>query len=313
MRVPDQIRNCVVFVGIPGEMPDPEYRGTAFLVTVPGKNRNHFAFLVTARHVAEHLEGKEFYVRVNHHSGAAVEMRGRSDNPWYFHPTDRGTVDAAVTLFAPAGLAELDVEHIPIAMFADERRISESHIGTGDEVFITGLFTKITETTRNIPIVRVGNVAMIPGEKIPFGDDYIDAYLVEARSIGGLSGSPVFVRETVTLKQNVPGSVGPVPVMHGGGRFFFFGSMVGHWDIPVGFSLTQAEAVNMGIAPVVPASKIKEIILQQELVDLMKRVDAEISMEKRSGAVKDFAPPKKSEFTKMDFESALKKATRKTK
>ena len=33
------------------------------------------------------------------------------------------------------------------------------------KVFITGLFTKVQETTKNIPIVRTGTVAMIPGEK----------------------------------------------------------------------------------------------------------------------------------------------------
>jgi len=38
---------------------------------------------------------------------------------------------------------------------------------------------------------------MIPGEKIPFGKNLIEAYLVEMRSIGRLSGSPVFVRETL--------------------------------------------------------------------------------------------------------------------
>jgi hypothetical protein len=315
MRVPDQIRDCVVFVGVPGEMPDPEYRGTAFIVTVPGTQENSFAYLVTARHVAEHLEGREFYIRVNHRNGTAVAMRGRADNPWFYHPTDKRTVDAAVTLFAPAHLSELAVDHIPIAMFADKERIEKSKIGVGDEVFITGLFTKVTETTRNLPIVRMGNVAMIPDEKIPFGDCYIDAYLIESRSIGGLSGSPVFVRETLTLRQKVEGCDAPMPVIHGCGRFFFLGSVIGHWDVPAGFTHTRAEAVNMGIAPIVPAEKIKEIILQPELVESMKHVDAEIAAEKRKGAVNDFAPSKKEQtaapFSQEDFNTALKKVSRK--
>jgi hypothetical protein len=45
----------------------------------------------------------------------------------------------------------------------------------------------------------------------------------------------------------------------GVGRFHFFGSMIGHWRVPVGFSNTQEEAVNTGIAPMVPAIKILEI------------------------------------------------------
>ena len=116
-----------------------------------------------------------------------------------YHPTERKYVDAAVTFFSPSytHLSQLEVEHVPVGMFADEKVIKQRHIGVGDEVFITGLFTKVQETTKNIPIVRTGTVAMIPGEKIPFGDNLIEAYLVEARSIGGLSGSPVFVRETL--------------------------------------------------------------------------------------------------------------------
>src|SRR5271167_3183477 len=155
MRVPDQIRDCVVFVGLP-EMPDPEYRGTAFIVTVPGTQDNDFAFMVTARHVAEKLEGKEFYIRANTRSGTAVALRGHADNPWWYHPTEKRHVDAAVTLFSPVDLSELAVDHIPLMMFADEKVIADHNIGIGDEIFVTGLFTKVTETTRNIPIVRIG-------------------------------------------------------------------------------------------------------------------------------------------------------------
>ena len=198
MRVPDQISKCVLFVGVP-DMAEPDYRGTAFIVTVPGTQQNHFAFTVTARHVAEHLQGKDYYIRANKEDGTAVALRGRASDPWWFHPTEKDSVDAAVSFFAPMRLNLLDVQPIPIAMFADTATIKEYNLGVGDEVFITGLFTKITETTKNVPIVRTGTVAMMPDEPIPFGDSFIDAYLIESRSIGGLSGSPVFVRETVTI------------------------------------------------------------------------------------------------------------------
>jgi hypothetical protein len=309
MRVPDQVRKTVLFVGLP-EMPEPEYRGTGFIVTVPGENKNHFAFMVTARHVAEKLAGKDFYIRVNKKDGTTAEMRGRPDNPWWYHPSEKEYVDAAVTLFAPARLSELDVEQVPIAMFADDTKIATHGIGIGDEVFITGLFTKVVETTRNIPVVRTGNVAMIPGEKIPFGDSYIDAYLIESRSIGGLSGSPVFVRPTITMTgQN---DKGELMMLAGVGQFYLFGSMIGHWEIPKDFTTTQQEAVNMGIAPIVPAQKIKEILLQPKLVEFMKKIDKKIREENRPIAKLDFAESSKRPFTQDDFETALKKASRKT-
>ena len=307
MRVPDQVRKTVVFVGLP-EIPDPEYRGTAFIVTVPGTQDNHFAFMVTARHVAEKLQGNDFYIRANKKRGGTVELRGCADDPWWYHPTERDYVDCAVTMFAPIGLREIDVEHIPIALFADPAKIKEHNIGIGDEVFITGLFTKVTETSQNIPIVRVGNIAMMPEERIPFHDGMYDAHLIESRSIGGLSGSPVFVRPTVSLKVRHEGEAA---FIHGVGKILFFGSVIGHWEVPEGFTPNQAEAVNMGIAPVVPAAKIREVIMQSEIIDIMKTVDAKMKAKNQKGAKLDFASSKKDTFTQDDFDAALKKVSRK--
>ena len=132
MRVPDQVLKTVVFVGLP-EIPDPEYRGTAFIVTAPGTQSNHFAFMVTARHVAEKLEGNDFYIRANKKRGGMAELRGFADNPWWYHPTEREYVDCAVTLFSPARLAELDVEHIPIGLFADKEKIKAHKPSSEDQ------------------------------------------------------------------------------------------------------------------------------------------------------------------------------------
>jgi hypothetical protein len=320
MRVPDQVSKCVLFVGLPELEPEP-YRGTAYIVTVPGWNQNHFAFLVTARHVAERLQGENFYVRANKKRGGTAELRGFTDNPWWYHPTERDSVDCAVTMFAPSRIRELDVEHIPLDLFLDDQKTKEHHIGVGDEVFIAGLFTKVADTSRNIPILRTGNVAMIPGEDIYFRDRFIAANLIESRSIGGLSGSPVFVRSTLQLQIGVENEK-PV-IMHGLGRIFFFGSVIGHWEVPPeDFKITVAEAVNMGIAPIVPANKMREVIMQPALVEMMKKIDDEMRAKNQRGATLDFAPSKKKTQTtetgfrmsvpsENQFEDALTKASRK--
>jgi hypothetical protein len=81
--------------------------------------------------------------------------------------------------------------------------------------------------------------------------------LIEARSIGGLSGSPAFVFETV-----------PVGI----GTFYLLGLMHGHWDIPPqmknDFKINPElfGRVNMGIAIVVPAKKILEVLNHPQLV-----------------------------------------------
>jgi hypothetical protein len=128
---------------------------------------------------------------------------------------------------------------------------------------------------------------MIPGEKIPFGDDLIEAYLIESRSIGGLSGSPVFVRETLRMQvftasgRILDSASKPLPPnqiqeIQGTGQFYFFGSVIGHWDLPRSVTITESEARNMGISPIVPAHKIREIIQQKEIVATMNKHSAEI-------------------------------------
>jgi hypothetical protein len=323
MRVPDQISKCVLFVGMPELEPEP-YHGTSYIVTVPGRNQNHFAFLVTARHVAEKLQGKNFYIRANKRNGGMAELRGLADNPWWYHPTERESVDCAVTLFAPSQIRELDVEHIPIDLFLDDQKTKEHNVGVGDDVFIAGLFTKVADTSRNIPIVRTGNVAMIPGEEIYFHDRFIAANLIESRSIGGLSGSPVFVRPTLQMK--IGEEDGQPVIANAPGRIFFFGSVIGHWEVPSeDFKITVAEAVNMGIAPVVPAQKIREVIMQPALEEIMKNIDNEMRVQNQRGARLDFAPSEKGETQITDggatipvptaekFFDVVKKASRKIK
>jgi hypothetical protein len=299
MRIPDEIRKSVLFIGVYEDLPEPEWRATAYLVTVPGAVRTlaaglnsqgytgsvsyPFRFLATARHVARKLEGKEFAIRVNNLDGSVRIIKGHPDTKWWYHPTEEEYVDAAVTVF-PDDFGELDLLTIHLEWFADEQRITEANIGAGDEVFIAGLFTKITETTKNIPLVRIGNLASIPGERIPFKDGkLIDAYLVETRSIGGLSGSPVFVRQTINMQgftasgrfldsRGRPLPMNEIVQISGLGRTYFLGSMIGHWDAPTGFAFANAEAVNMGISPMVPAHKIREILMQPGLIEMVKQV-----------------------------------------
>src|SRR5438477_4638474 len=206
MRTPDHIRKSVLFIGVKEDLPEWEWKGTAYLITVPGypfsidheiegqKARTHFPFmlLATARHVAEKIEGRDFALRANKRNGTIAILEGHARQKWWYHPTEREYVDAAVTVFLPPILKDLDISWVRFQEFADKEVIAKSNLGPGDDVFLAGLFTEVTETTRNIPIVRLGNLAMMPGEKIPFKDGkLIDAYLVETRSIGGLSGSPV--------------------------------------------------------------------------------------------------------------------------
>jgi hypothetical protein len=87
----------------------------------------------------------------------------------------------------------------------------------------------------------------------------INAYLIEARSIGGLSGSPVFVHR---LEDGTP-------------KFALLGLMEGHYGTKTAQSGDTAseESVNVGIGIVVPADDIEEIFGQPEIVELEQRLD----------------------------------------
>ena len=144
-------------------------------------------------------------------------------------------------------------------MAATSEIISKESIGPGDEVFITGLFVNHFGEERNIPILRIGNIAAMPEEKVKTDTmGPMDAF-IEARSIGGLSGSPVFVHLT-GVRNNVF-TVGPPPI-------YLLGLMHGHWDAEVTKNDSiqkdqfERERVNMGIAIVVPVQKIIETVDQ---------------------------------------------------
>jgi hypothetical protein len=75
----------------------------------------------------------------------------------------------------------------------------------------------------------------------------MEAYLAEGRSIGGLSGSPVFVRNTVNIP--IPGPEGKVKYISGVGGVHLLGLMHGHWNASSpALNTEEAEVVNMGVS-----------------------------------------------------------------
>lgn len=267
MRIPDALLKCVAFVSEASR--DPVYVGTAFIVGVPGKWGNAYTHAVTAKHVAEALEGRPFHLGLNFKDGKAGWFA--SDMRWWHHPTEPDTVDLAVTPFT--GTKRMDVEYVPEGIFATGERIRRYNIGVGDEVNVVGLFTKFFGSTRHIPIVRTGNVAMVPTDKMPVNGGETDVYLIEGRSIGGLSGSPVFVRHTISI-DGADSKTGEVHRVSGVSQLHLLGLVHGHWDLHHGNGDIQAaEAVNMGIALVIPAQKIIEALYHPELVAIREQQD----------------------------------------
>lgn len=257
VQVPDEILKCVAFIACQEEN-GSHLRATAFFVgeSLPGTDLIA-QWLVTGAHVINHIEAKSTdqvaHVRVNTKAGGTTWVN-IPVAAWTKHPSE----DVAIT--AGAILPSFDHLRFPLpGREASANGLRSDEIGPGDEVFLPGLFVNHAGSKRNIPIIRVGNIAAMPGEPIILRDwGKMVAYLVEARSIGGLSGAPVFVHGG-----NIRSRGGSVSVVAGPPTLHPLGLMHGHFDSD---GLTDAdvtdeaekvkERVNMGIAVVVPLAAI---------------------------------------------------------
>jgi len=179
-------------------------------------------YAVTARHVLDGIRDKgldKVLLRVNRKSGDAAWIETRVKD-WNFHPDE--AVDVAVLPFEPFN--GFDHNLFPTEGFVTPEVVAKEQIGVGNEVFVVGLFHHHYGEKNNIPIIRVGNISAMPSEKVNTRRGPMDAYLIEARSIGGLSGSPVFLplgtRRSMTGLVVSPGQIQRyylLGVMHGRG------------------------------------------------------------------------------------------------
>jgi hypothetical protein len=101
---------------------------------------------------------------------------------------------------------------------------------------------------------------------------YTEAHLIEARSIAGLSCSPVFISNPPT--KIVDGKT----QLSTGQWFYFFGLVHGHFDVEHMNEDTVADdagesgrGINTGIGVVIPAQKIVDVMLQPEYAEMRRR------------------------------------------
>jgi hypothetical protein len=292
---------------------------TGFFVSVPCESPElqtmEMYYFVTAKHVASDLKDRDICFSVNKKGGGIIYDTPRVAPVWYLHPTDKNADVAVIQVALHPGL--MDAALVSIDSFGLPRRLEELNIGIGDEVHSIGLFSPFPGNDKNIPIVRFGNVSMMPAETIQTELGHTEMYLVEARSIGGMSGSPVFVRPTRSIRIGRPNDPPALGFLPGTGETLL-GMAQGHWAIreeeinKPSFTHDSKRGVNYGIALVVPAFKIYETINQPGLVSMRRQQEKDVIRQQRSIPGSD-SPKEKGDktFTQADFEAALKKASRK--
>jgi hypothetical protein len=250
--------------------------GTGFLVGVRSEElpSSGWVYAVTNRHIVD--QGC-CVIRLNTKDGKADYMETSLDS-WEC-PEDGADI-AACNL----GLTDNHKFHaVDIFKFLTEDFTRPqppallSQVGPGSDAYLLGRFINHEGQQQNLPTVRFGAISMMPLEPLynRYLDNWQDSFLVEVRSMGGYSGSPVFV---LVPKQYKFATLAPndTPLyLQAEQEGYLLGVDWGHisdyqsevvlktdkWGIPGGAVETEFVAeFNTGMATVVPAWKLRDLI-----------------------------------------------------
>jgi hypothetical protein len=292
MRIPDDFRQTVVFIGYASTDPEKggiDCIGTGFLLRY-----DDFPYLVTVRHIAEFLGSDPFLVRVNRYDGTSdnIQIDGAK-----WHYASNPAIDVGVLPFDVLNEKEHWVR------FIDDKTESwwlhkgrKYGVGIGDFCYTIGLFRVLAGNKRNLPVVHFGTIARtIEDEAFPikdWRDPYgirtvqTEAYLVECQSLSGLSGAPVFVRASnhmirdELLAHNPAADVQDLGDAVAMWKIHLIGLWQGSWDAPPGEVLGvehgRTVRVPVGMGVVLPVDHVHEIMEGDELKSIRKQHRKEI-------------------------------------
>lgn len=243
--------------------------GTIFFVKMSELGIN-FEYGVTCNHVVSpEKDGTRplLFVRVNRATGAFEDIpTGHAD--WISDP------QADVALL-PISLAPTDYRRWSYQI-ADEIKWATIKPVPGDQVFLAGLFVGYPGESSVEALIRTGTVAREAAtveiqSDLSSDERYrLDVHLIESRSWGGESGSPVFAyRETFKVgnrsggfwqHQNQP------PNVESQSRPELIGMLHGHFPVEFGGTST-----NSGIGIVIPIKSIYDVLLNNDWLQTQRR------------------------------------------
>lgn len=327
VRISDDIRKSVVFLGIEDDTPGGSgirCLGTAFLL-----GYDQCRYLVTVKHVAISITDAPYLIRVNdaEGGGAGNMMADETSLKWFTHSDP--TVDLAVAPFE-YDLRAAGCDTMLIGSMEDKWLAKPINFQCGDFCYTVGLFQFMTGKKRNLPVVHSGNIALLPSDElIPVrdwdnlgrGTKHVEGYLVQSESIQGLSGAPVFARHVIELA-GIPDPDGgkPLTAMLMNENLSLLGIWQGAWDAPPdevrAISLQKGVRVPVGMGVVVPVSKLAEILEMPDARESRKNI--KLAREEANAASTDSVPVprrQKSEENpnhREDFQKLFSKATKPT-
>ncbi len=251
MYIEQEILKSIVYIGIRRPEKSEEWGGTGFLVGVPHTEKTAYHYVVTAKHNLEAIykhKGAKAIIRVNGKISPSYTVEVNLED-WIHHPDPGVDISSCPVGFGP----DIDTTAFPLEIC---RTVSHADwVKVGMDVVFPGLFVSAPGEDRNIPIVRRGSLCQFPEIEIftsTLGKTL--ALLIEARSIGGLSGSPVFA-----YRQSPNPKLGEYGINW---QLALIGMIHGHYSAKN--STYSQETLNSGIGIVIPTSKILETIYQPQ-------------------------------------------------
>jgi hypothetical protein len=305
------------------------YGGSGFLAGVQLLvNRDWWeGYVVTNWHVVQNAQTP--VIRLNRKDGTTEYVQTTVDQ-WFRHPHG----DDVAVFPLDVDYEQLQVWSIDSTLFVSPQRVLDEDIGIGDDTVMVGRFVNHEGKQQNSPAVRFGNIAMMAKEKISTetGLDQ-EAFLVEVRSLPGYSGSAVIIYSPCAMNDMSERRAGRKKGEHPPGEnpsrqtdgrttttFLDVGDL--NWAKPKGpfllgidfchihrkasvreFDGSKAKdgrfvEENTGMAGVIPAWKITELLNSEELVAMRKKEDHAITERKnKSGASLDYAEEMQSTQT----------------
>lgn len=320
-RIRDEFLDCVIYLYADEDSAQKGVRagGSGFLVGIQSKliKEKYHVYAVTNKHVA--WTGGYSVVRLNRHDGKSDSIELEPDK-WTIHPDGD---DLAVVKLDP-DRATFKYRRVPEGIFISPKIIADHNIGPGDDCYMVGRFINHDGRQRNLPSVRFGNIGMMPNEPIRLEDGFLqDSFAVEMRSIGGYSGSPVFVHILPGMPRYDPRPTDKLQVINRLDGPWLLGIDWGHihstepvLDKSTGLPVPTKEYVrsNSGMVGVVPAWKLRELLYLPRFKEQRMSEDQE-QIETR-GATSDVAHPERpatadNPSQKEDFNRLLNAAAKK--
>lgn len=260
--------------------------GTGFIIGYPisEDGKNFIPIIVTAKHVIG--DNNTILGRFSTKEGEVTAFvkydikNLKQNNDYWEHPSDEG-VD--ISAFRTLHFSQAEYDVVPLELIATKDIFNELNICETDRIIFPSMLINFMGLSKNYPVVRNGTIALIPKEKVPLkykvGSKEIitkqEVILVDATSIPGASGSPIFLWPGPRLKNKT--------YQIGGTKPYLLGIMHGFYPAwpkeIIELETTEAKLMyqeNSGVAIIFPSWKLNDIFRQEKFLNRIEELKSEI-------------------------------------